>query len=76
MLERAKRIHPDTKHVLFDSWFSSPSAILDIKEMGFDVVARFVLKNSEWSFHQRRREISGKQRFVADWFRTQQVNMI
>lgn len=43
MLERAKRIRPETKHVLFDSWFSSPSAILDIKEMGFDIVAR--LKN-------------------------------
>jgi hypothetical protein len=43
MLKRAKRTHAETKHVLFDSWFSSPKAILDIKEMGFDVVAR--LKN-------------------------------
>jgi hypothetical protein len=25
-----------------------------------------VLKNSEWQFHQRRREMSGKQRRVAN----------
>jgi hypothetical protein len=45
MLERAKQIHPETKHVLFDSWFSTPKALLDIKAKGYDVVAR--LKNHE-----------------------------
>ena len=45
MLERAKQTHPETKHVLFDSWFSAPKAILDIKAKGYDVVA--CLKNHE-----------------------------
>jgi len=45
MLERAKSINPETKYVLFDSWFSSPKALLDIKGMGFDVVAR--IKNHD-----------------------------
>jgi len=45
MLERAKNIHPETKYVLFDSWFSAPKALLDIKALGYDVVAR--LKNHE-----------------------------
>lgn len=45
MLAKAKTINPNTKHVLFDSWFSAPKAILDIKSKGFDVVAR--LKNND-----------------------------
>jgi len=45
MLDRAKHINPDTKHVLFDSWFNSPKAILDIKAKDYDVVAR--MKNNE-----------------------------
>jgi hypothetical protein len=45
MLERAEEVHPETKHVLFDSWFSAPKAILDIKRKGFEVVA--MLKNHE-----------------------------
>lgn len=32
------------KYVLFDSWFSSPSAILSIRDLGYHVVAR--LKNN------------------------------
>jgi IS4 transposase len=40
MLDRAKSIHPETKYVLFDSWFSAPKALLDIKAMGYDTVAR------------------------------------
>lgn len=45
MLERAKSIRPETKYVLFDSWFSAPKALLDIKAKDYDVVAR--LKNHE-----------------------------
>jgi hypothetical protein len=33
----------DARYVLFDSWFATPSAILNIKRLGYDVVAR--LKN-------------------------------
>ena len=45
MLENAKGTHAQTKHVLFDSWFSPPKAILDIKRIGYDVIAR--LKNHD-----------------------------
>jgi hypothetical protein len=45
MLERAKTTHPGTKHVLFDTWFSSPKAILAITAKDFQVVAR--VKNHE-----------------------------
>jgi hypothetical protein len=45
MLENAKGTPVQTQHVLFDSWFSPPKAILDIKALGYDLVAR--LKNHE-----------------------------
>lgn len=45
MLEAVKGTPAQTKHVLFDSWFASPSAILDVKALGYDVVCR--LKNHE-----------------------------
>ena len=45
MLARAKGTPMQTQHVLFDSWFSSPKAIMGIKKLGYDVVAR--LKNHE-----------------------------
>jgi hypothetical protein len=45
MLAKAKGTKSQTKHVLFDSWFCAPKSILDIKELGYDVVAR--LKNHE-----------------------------
>jgi len=45
MLGKAKGTPAQTQHVLFDSWFSPPKAILDIKRLGYDVVAR--LKNND-----------------------------
>jgi hypothetical protein len=45
MLEKVKGTPAQTKHVLFDSWFSPPKALLDIKRLGYDVVAR--LKDHE-----------------------------
>jgi len=45
MLESTKGTPAQTRHVLFDSWFSPPKAILDIKRLGYDVVAR--VKNHE-----------------------------
>ena len=44
MLEKAKGTPAQAKYVLFDTWFSPPKAILDIKGLGYDVVAR--LKNN------------------------------
>jgi hypothetical protein len=43
MLKNVKGTSAQTQHVLFDSLFSPPKAILDIKRLGYDVVAR--LKN-------------------------------
>ena len=45
MLEKVKGTPAETRHVLFDSWFSPPKALLDIKRLGYDVVAR--LKDHE-----------------------------
>jgi len=45
MLNGIKGTSAQTKYVLFDSWFSSPSFILSVKGLGYDVVAR--LKNHE-----------------------------
>jgi hypothetical protein len=45
MLQAVKGTPAQTKHVLFDSWYASPSAILSIKETGYDVITR--LKNHE-----------------------------
>ena len=45
MLEAVKGTAAQAKYVLFDSWFSNPSAILAIKRLGYHVVSR--LKNHE-----------------------------
>ena len=45
MLEAVKGTAAQAKYVLFDSWFSNPSAVLSIRNLGYHVVAR--LKNHE-----------------------------
>jgi len=45
MLKDIKGTSAQTQYVLFDSWFSSPSFVLSVKDLGYDVVAR--LKNHE-----------------------------
>ena len=45
MLKDAKGTSAQTQYVLFDSWFSSPSFMLSVKGLGYDVVAK--LKNHE-----------------------------
>jgi len=40
MLKSVKGTAAEANYVLFDSWFSSPSAILNINKMGYNVVAR------------------------------------
>lgn len=39
LLKQAKRAAIPAKYVLFDSWFSSPSSIHAVKEIGYDVIA-------------------------------------
>jgi hypothetical protein len=45
MLTNAKGTAVQTRYVLFDSWFASPSSLLSIHGLGYDVVAR--LKNNK-----------------------------
>ena len=45
MLESVKGTAAQAGHVLFDSWFTSPSSILSIRSLGYHVVAR--LKNNK-----------------------------
>ena len=40
MLKQAKKAGVAAKHVLFDSWFSYPSTMITIKQIGFFVVGR------------------------------------
>ena len=44
MLKQAKKIGVPAKHVLFDSWFSFPSTMIDILKVGFHSVG--MLKNT------------------------------
>jgi len=39
LLKSAKKAVIPAKYVLFDSWFSSPSSLHAIKEIGYDVIA-------------------------------------
>lgn len=45
MLRNAKGTPVEARYVLFDSWFASPSFMISVKGLGYDVVAR--LKNHE-----------------------------
>jgi len=38
LLSSAKKAAIPAKYVLFDSWFSSPSALHSVKETGYDVI--------------------------------------
>lgn len=38
LLKAAKKARIPAKHVLFDSWFSSPSTLIAVKEIGYDVI--------------------------------------
>lgn len=39
LLKLAKKADNPAKYVLFDSWFSSPSSLHSVKEIGYDVIA-------------------------------------
>jgi hypothetical protein len=44
MLDQAKKVGIPAQHVVFDSWFSFPSTMMRISQLGFDTVGR--LKNT------------------------------
>lgn len=48
LLKQAKRAEFPAKYVVFDNWFSSPSSIHAIKEIGYDVIA--TVKNTPKMF--------------------------
>lgn len=39
LLKQAKAVEIPAKYVLFDSWFSSPSSLHNVKELGYDVIS-------------------------------------
>ncbi len=39
LLNEAKKAGLQAKHVLFDTWFCSPSALIAVKNIGYDVIA-------------------------------------
>ena len=75
MLERAKGAETQVRHVLLDSWFSAPKAILNIKVLGYDVVARLkdhknyrYLYNGQYislkQIYKQNRKRSGRSRYL------------
>ena len=58
MLCAVKDTPADCKHVLFDSWFSSPIAFLRIKETGHDTIARLKKVNHKYTFNGEKMTIS------------------
>ena len=74
LLKEAKAMGIPAKHVLFDSWFCTPSAMLDIKEIGYYVIG-MVKKSSKihFCFHGNMQDVksiyskSKKRRGKAAW---------
>jgi hypothetical protein len=60
MLAAIKGTPAQARHVAFDSWFQSPLSVVEIKNLGYDVVAR--AKNNEnyrYLYKGEKRSISG-----------------
>ena len=74
MLRNVKGSEADAKYVMYDTWFSSPSAIIPISQMGYKVVAR--LKNNSTKYlcngemltlkeiYQQNRKRPGKSKYL------------
>lgn len=39
LLQEAKKVGFQAKHVLFDTWFCSPSSLIAVKKIGYDIIA-------------------------------------
>lgn len=57
LLEAAKKAAIPAKYVLFDSWFSSPSTLHAIKEIGYDVIG-MVKKTPKMFFRYNGKDMS------------------
>jgi hypothetical protein len=65
MLKAVKGTAAAAKYVLFDSWFSSPSALLSVSAIGFHIVTR--LKNNEnYRYHYCGKTLSISQIYKAN----------
>ena len=55
MLKEAKNADITARHVLCDTWFCSPSSLVNIKSIGFDVVAMTKkCKNIHFTFNRKK----------------------
>ena len=66
LLRQAKEAGIPAKHVLFDSWFCTPSAMLDLKELGYFVIG-MIKKSRTLQFR-----VNGKMQDVKTIYRTHQ----
>ena len=57
LLDAAKKAAIPAKYVLFDSWFSSPSTLHAVKNMGYDVIG-MVKKTPKMFFHYNGKDMS------------------
>ena len=64
MLRNVKGTESDADYVMFDTWFSSPSAIIPICEMGYKVVAR--LKDNRTKYQYNGQMLSLKQIYALN----------
>ena len=74
MLRNVKGNKTDAKYVMFDSWFSSPSLMIPICEMGYQVVARLKNNNTKYYYngemltlkqiYSKNRKRSGKSKYL------------
>ena len=75
LLKAAKTAEIPAKYVLFDSWFSSPSTLHSVKEIGYDVIGMvkktpkmFFRYNSEdmslISIYNKNKKRRGKSRYL------------
>jgi hypothetical protein len=63
MLRNAAKHRIPARHVLFDSWFTNPAFIMDIKEIGYHSIGR--LKNSNTRYWQGEQAYTIKQLYDA-----------
>ena len=57
LLDAAKKAAIPAKYVLFDSWFSSPSTLHAVKNMGYDVIS-MVKKTPKMFFRYNGEDVS------------------
>ena len=65
LLNAAKKAAIPAKYVLFDSWFSSPSTIHAVKEIGYDVIGMVKQLNQRYRFRGRYYTLPELRKFVS-----------